>query len=400
LHGLRVSQSQAPTADNAKSGSQRAGYVGDAGCLPCHSNQSLSYAATSHHLTTQMPNDHSILGSFKAGSNILTIREPAAIPSTKWLYFEMLQKEDSYYESSVSGSGSYTSVQSGRIDLVVGSGVHGQSYLHWQGNQLFELPVSYWTVGQQWMNSPGYKDGTASFSRPITPRCMECHATYIKPLSSDPQTNRYLESSLAIGISCETCHGPGADHIAKEKVASNISTEAAGKAILNPASFSRDRQVDSCALCHNGTQREENATAFTYEPGNPLDGYLTPFPSNSVPPLDVHGDEVGLLKRSRCYLSSPGMSCSTCHNVHAPERPAAAYSDRCLTCHQWESCGVSQSLGRKIITGCIDCHMPEQRSTLIVSETAHKVIRATMRNHWIKVYPQLQRDGNTTESSR
>jgi hypothetical protein len=31
--------------------------------------------------------------------------------------------------------------------------------------------------------------------------------------------------------------------------------------------------------------------------------------------------------------------------------------------------------------------MPVQATNVIVSETAGKVTRATMRNHWIKVYP-------------
>jgi hypothetical protein len=31
--------------------------------------------------------------------------------------------------------------------------------------------------------------------------------------------------------------------------------------------------------------------------------------------------------------------------------------------------------------------MPVEATSVIVSETADKVVRATMRNHWIKVYP-------------
>jgi hypothetical protein len=30
--------------------------------------------------------------------------------------------------------------------------------------------------------------------------------------------------------------------------------------------------------------------------------------------------------------------------------------------------------------------MPEQQTNMIVSETAGSVVKATMRNHWIKVY--------------
>ena len=93
----------------------------------------------------------------------------------------------------------------------------------------------------------------------------------------------------------------------------------------------------------------------------PLDNYLQPNEGKIADHPDVHGNQVGLLQKSRCYLSSPKMSCSTCHDVHQPERPAAAYSDRCLSCHQVESCGMSKTMGHKIADNCIDCHMPVER---------------------------------------
>jgi hypothetical protein len=103
--------------------------------------------------------------------------------------------------------------------------------------------------------------------------------------------------------------------------------------------------------------------------------------------LDVHGNQVALLERSRCYRSSPDMSCITCHDVHAPERPAAEYSDRCLGCHKPESCGLYPKLGADIAKNCVDCHMQVQESDVIVSAVGGKQVKMRIRNHWIKVYP-------------
>src|SRR5580658_2694385 len=47
--------------------SKRPGYVGDGACMPCHKEQSLAYARTSHHMTSQLPGKTSILGSFNEG---------------------------------------------------------------------------------------------------------------------------------------------------------------------------------------------------------------------------------------------------------------------------------------------------------------------------------------------
>jgi hypothetical protein len=377
---------QQANATATHDGRSRAGYVGDAACSSCHKRQTLSYGLTSHHLTSQPASKSSLLGSFADGSNILTISDPSASPGTPHLYFKMEQKDSGYYQTAVAENGSQKLTKSARIDMVIGSGVRGQTYLYWSGDQLYELPVSYWSDGHQWINSPGYKDGTANFARRVDPRCLECHTSYIKSLSPDPQTNLYDKTSLVIGISCESCHGPGEEHVAQEKSSSALKKSREHN-ILNPAKFERDRQVDQCALCHNGTQREEMVPAFSYFPGRPLDDYLAPNPMDTAEHPDVHGNQVGLLKRSRCYLTSPSMTCSTCHDVHSPQLTIAQYSSRCLTCHQWKSCGVANKLGSSSTRNCIDCHMPMEQTNSVVSETAGRALRTTIRNHWIKIYP-------------
>jgi hypothetical protein len=380
----------------------RVGYAGDSACLPCHKAQSLSYPHTGHHLTSQLPTSTSVRGSFQDGANVLTIT-PENDPALPVLRFVMSEKEGSFFETAVTGFGPNLQRRTERIGLVTGSGKRGQTYLYWQGDRLFELPVSYWSDGNRWINSPGYDDGTANFSRAIGPSCIECHATYMQPLSSEAATNRFDRQSLVPGISCETCHGPAAAHISLESRRSSQrpvhSHEPIQAAILNPASFSRDRQVDLCAHCHNG-QLEPITPAFSFVPGKPLTDFFKPVPLPVSNHPDVHGNQVGLLKLSRCYQSSSSMSCSTCHDVHAVERPAISYSARCLTCHQWQSCKVASKLGHGAANNCIDCHMPVLPTNKIVSETAGKELHASMRSHWIKIYPQPSASTNGPAATR
>lgn len=370
-------------------GVDRTGYAGDASCFSCHKDISQSYLHTGHHLTSQLPTPASVLGSFQDGANLLTIVDPAqsAEPGLKYV---MESRKDGFFEIAKSGWGSDVFQRSERIDLVTGSGVRGQTYLYWQGDRLFELPVSYWTDGHRWINSPGYFDGTADFSRVVNPACLECHASYIRPLSNDPNTNRFDKASLVVGISCESCHGAGANHVRMEAKHETEANEATPHGILNPAKFSRDRKIDLCAECHNGIQREPLAPTFSYVPGRPLSEFFKPLPGPDVEHPDVHGNQVGLLERSKCYRSSEKMSCTICHDVHTTGQPAASYALKCLTCHQWQSCGKTKELGQsKIESECIDCHMPSEETNVIVSETAGQVVHAKMRNHWIKVYPNV-----------
>ena len=387
--GLFCTSSGQGTADGRSAAhppADRPGFVGDQACLSCHQQQAAPYARTAHHLTSQLPSKSTILGSFTPPSNVLWIANPLHAPDEPSLRFEMTQTADGFYQSAAADLGDKHLMHTERIDLVFGSGVRGQTYLYWTGDQLSELPVSYWTGGHQWINSPGYHDGTANFSRHVDARCMQCHSTWIQALSSDPQSYSYTRSSLMPGISCETCHGAGADHVAFESAAAKGLLLSEKQTILNPARWDRDRQVDACALCHNGTQRVELKPAFSFIPGTALDAYLAPNPVDAADAPDVHGNQVGLLKRSACYRGSPSMSCSTCHDEHEPERSPASYSSRCLSCHAWQACGAAKTLGHSIVHDCIRCHMPLMESNAIVSVTAGRTINAEVRTHWIRAY--------------
>lgn len=371
------------------SATARAGHAGDAACKACHSKQSESYQHTAHHLTSQLPTASSLLGSFRSGANSVTIVDLAQ-SAEPGLAFVMESRTEGWFEMARSVWNSDAYQRAERIDVITGSGMRGQTYLNWQGDRLFELPISYWSDGHRWINSPGYIDGTADFSRPVNPACLECHATYIRALSSNPGTNRYDRESLVVGIACESCHGPGADHVRREMARSTEGKDASGTGILNPAKFSRDRQVDLCAECHNGIQREGLKPTFSYVPGRPLSEFFKQLETPEATHPDVHGNQVGLLQKSKCYQSSELMSCSTCHDTHATGRSTADYSRKCLNCHKWQSCGVAVKMGDAIVGKCIDCHMPIEETNVIVSETAGQVVHAKMRNHWIKVYAEVR----------
>jgi Cytochrome c554 and c-prime len=354
----------------------RAGYVGDDACRSCHADKVESFHQTAHYLTSTAPSEKSILGKFSAGDNILRTANPN-------LLFRMDEqrpegKEAVFFQTAVAGTPPHTTSRMERFALVIGSGEKGQTYLFWNEDQLFQLPVSYWQdLG--WVNSPGYRDGFANFDRPIIPRCLECHATYFAPLP--PPSNRYSDAGFSLGIQCEKCHGPGREHVQREQTK---PAAPSGMGILNPARFSRDRQMDLCAWCHAG-HGQPLLPSFSYMPGDPLDKFIHFAPSDPKAALDVHGNQIELLKRSRCFLSS-GMTCITCHDVHATQHNLAGFSQRCLSCHKSDSATFAKA-DHPVSSNCIDCHMPEQATNLIIFNSEGKNMRPLMRSHWIKVYP-------------
>lgn len=364
-------------------------FAGDDACRTCHREQVETYHRTAHFLTSRLPDGDSILGKFAPGNNILKTANPA-------LFFRMEEhkpdekgkssagQQAGFFQTAVEGTPAHTTSHAERFALVVGSGGKGQTYLFWKGDQLFQLPISYWT-NLGWVNSPGYRDGFVNFDRPIIPRCLECHATYFEALP--PPTNRYATAGFTLGIQCEKCHGPGREHIARETSQEKPkATPAAAAAILNPARFSRDRQMDLCAWCHAG-HGQPLLPSFSYVPGDSLERFIDLPRPDPAAALDVHGSQVEMLKRSRCYAGST-MTCLTCHDVHATQHDLAEFSRRCLECHKPDSSAFSKP-DHYVSANCIDCHMPKQETGLIVFEWSGKRVSPRVRNHWIKVYSDI-----------
>ncbi len=305
----------------------RESYLGDDACGGCHQDKIESYHRTAHHLTSRLPAKDSILGNFSPDENILKTSNPN-------LFFRMEAMEGGFFETGVEGMPPYVTSRTERFGLVVGSGGKGQTFLFWKRDLLFQLPVSYWKdVG--WVNSPGYRDGVAYFDRPVNSRCLECHGTYFDSLA--PPINRYSQTGLTVGITCEKCHGPGRTHV--QRLGSKSSGTPPDTAILNPARFSRERQMDLCAWCHAG-HGEPLLPTFSYIPGEPLDKYLALPQPDPDAPIDVHGSQV--------MLSS---------------RTPAAFSEHRLHCHKVET---HPKIGKPIANNCVDCHMPKQQTNLIV----------------------------------
>jgi hypothetical protein len=195
--------------------------------------------------------------------------------------------------------------------------------------------------------------------------------------------NRYDSSNFVLSISCEKCHGPGREHGERQR---SWTAMLRGSAIVNPARLPRDRHLEVCALCHSG-DGQQKAPAFSHVPGKPLADYLVPAPVLPGEDVDVHGNQVARLAASRCFQASGTMTCSTCHDVHAPQRNITAFAGSCLQCHQVESCGLFAERGNAIANDCVDCHMPNLPSRTVVSSHEGRQVQPRVRSHWIKVYP-------------
>jgi hypothetical protein len=219
---------------------------------------------------------------------------------------------------------------------------------------------------------------------------MECHSTYFKKVSDPAKPlEEFDHNKILFGVDCEKCHGPAAMHVEFQSKNPDIKE---AKYIVNPGKLSRDRILDLCALCHGGPLTKSQPS-FTFQAGDTLANYFTL--NKAIPDIaniDVHGNQLGLLSRSKCFISS-SLTCLNCHNTHENENgKIEVFSQRCMTCHSKDhgrECRMTAAIGPIITQDCIDCHMPKQPSHAVSVYLQDSLIAtpALMRTHYITVYP-------------
>jgi hypothetical protein len=351
----------------------------DSTCARCHSDIHNSFIHTAHFHDSAPADSNSIKGSFEEGSNVFQFNP--------FMNVVMIKDENGYRQSArVNGA----EVQTAKFDVVIGSGRNGQTYLYWVNNQLYQLPVSYYRPAGVWCNSPGFPN-YAFFNREIRPNCLECHTTYTKVLSAADNHFEFSRESMVYGITCSRCH-PGGEQHAAYQLAHPDEKEA--KYVINAAKLSRQLRMDACGLCHSGF-RVAHKPAFSFQVGDSLALFSTGKPvSQQGDTLDVHGNQVGLLMASKCYVNSTDMDCSTCHDVHKTQfKQPKLFSAKCMTCHDGHNgntCTVKVDKNIVLSDNCVDCHMPVRASKAITLNVAggNQFLPDFLRSHYIAVYPQ------------
>ncbi len=360
-----------------------AGYLGAEACAECHKDKYEGFRETAHHRTSATALGGTILGSFAQGDNSLEARSQA-------LRFEMTQEGDSFYQTAHSRdpSGAERSRKE-RFDFVIGSGKLGQMYLYWDKDRLYQLPISYMTASDKWINSPGYRDGVANFSRPIAPRCLECHTTYFGVDSYT--TNVYDKENYLLRISCERCHGPGSKHY-RNQIEGEESETKGGPYIVSPAKLTPERSLEICAQCHSGSGVEAFGKPFSHRPGADIRRHYKLKDMATQNQLGVHAtNQIARLSESKCFRESESMTCVSCHDPHQQERGnLKLFSERCMKCHEtMEVCGVSDHMGAGIADNCVDCHLPQMHDLNMGLDAAQGFQFQEMRDHNIGIYPDV-----------
>lgn len=384
---LAVFCTQCTNVNGSKTDVRGAAYANPQTCIKCHKDIYDNYMHTSHYHTSKPIVTNALQAGITAGNNTFAYNDSVKVRVEK--------KPDGLYQTVyLKGK----NVRSEKFDVAFGSGEKAQTYAYWRGNGLFELPLSYFKQIHNWANSPGFTVHNPYFDRSIISRCFECHGSYAQKHfvqnGSISVTQEYAKDSVLYGIDCQRCHGPAAAHVNFQQ--DNPQVKQA-RFIATYQSLNRQQKIEMCAVCHSGNDRELIRSAFAFKPGDELSAFYDPYGQTSGTP-DVHGNQTGLLKQSKCYLTNISMTCTTCHDTHVKETGnTIAYAQKCMNCHRPEThnfCKMAPQLGSAINTRCIDCHMPAMPSKLITYKTAATKQASSyfLHTHRIAIYPQKTKE--------
>ncbi|MEN9570118.1 MAG: hypothetical protein RL172_1349 [Bacteroidota bacterium] len=369
----KSSKSQGPA------NSSLTGFAGAEACRSCHQDIYNQHANTMHYKTSALASTATVMADFADSAH-------NRFYFNNNLYIAAEKRGDSLFQTV------YQNQQpklSRPFNFVTGSGRHGQTFLYWHQNYIFQLPLTYFSATNEWTNSPGYSAGKVQFNRPVTARCLECHSTYFKEeTSSNARADQFSKNDLILGIQCEKCHGPAVNHVAYHQ---QYPADTVPAHIARSTMFNRTQQLDMCRYCHGG-RLSKIKPSFSYTAGASLFDYFSKDSANAqTAEPDVHGNQYGLLAASQCFIKS-NITCGSCHSPHANQHNNTQwFVAKCNGCHTapQSTCKLAgKQPAAFLANNCIDCHMPKQASKtiLVLQQGASVPLAAFMRTHKIAVY--------------
>lgn len=357
------------------------GFVGGAVCADCHAREAKAWQGSHHDLAMQPATPATVLGDFADASHThfdITSR--------------FFRRGDRFFVNTESETGVLKDYE---IAYTFGVYPLQQYLIAFPGGRYQALSLAWDSRpkaqgGQRWFHlypderiPPGDILHWTALNQNWNYMCADCHSTALTR-NYDLAADRYTTTWSEIDVSCETCHGPGAEHVASAASAAAAAPgkppppvtppvprfndrDGVGWAIEPPAVTARRTvpppavraEVEACAPCH----ARRGALGDWIGHGRPLqDAYRPSLLTEGLYHADGQmQDEVynyGSFLQSKMYRA--GVTCSDCHDPHSLQQRAAG-NGVCLQCHAKEAFDSARHHFHQpdgAGGSCVACHAP------------------------------------------
>ncbi len=404
---------------------ENGGFVGSEACRSCHPDQYSSWYASFHRTMTQPATPDTVLGSFDQ----VRLEDRGEVYNLErrgdefWVEMKALWQMETAEGRDLSRLPHLPRVQQ-RVFMTTGSH-HLQTY--WIqvpefNGMFFQLPWFFHIAEQRWI------PGADSFLKPpatIPERtimwneaCLDCHTVGGQPqirVSEGTMFSRVAE----LGIACESCHGPGGEHVRVNRLPLRRYRyhfgDQADPTIINPSRLEPSRASDVCGQCHSfsgtydpgswslqgrayraGQELEETLHIVGYSEGwtDPLlQDWLREEPDVlsghfwKDGTIRVAGREFNGLLESECFKQGD-LSCLSCHSMHESD-PSDQLAQQmegdpaCLQCHTDYAERISEHTHHapdSTGSSCYNCHMPNTTFGLFTAMRSHRIDNPSVAN--------------------
>ena len=391
----------------------RVAYVGSGACRDCHLERFASWKRTFHRTMTAEATPELVQGDF-GGATLVSAGVTARMDRGPGGRFRMTFSRPGEAERVAT------------VDRTVGSHRY-QQYLTKIADTYWRLPVAWSVTDHRWFpmtsaflfRDPDPVAGGATDGRPVfgggdfdrhvtrwNDNCVFCHNVAPNP-ARDPETGRFATAVAELGVACEACHGPGAEHVTRNadpaRRARLAATRAADPTIVNPSRLSPERSADVCGRCH-GQRLADDVGPFLahgdpFVPGDDLAIESAPLWRDTP----LHGDRTAFAARFwtdgtarltayeyQGLLQSPcamggSLTCTSCHGMHEGDprgqvraRFAGQPDAMCTGCHAALAAPPALAAhahhdpagagGR-----CVACHMPRIVYGVLDVHRSHRI---------------------------
>ncbi len=386
--GFRAPATTASRSPPAVTHAATVAYVGRAVCGECHAREVEAWRGSDHDLAMQVADETTVLGNFAdakfayAGTTTtFSRRDGKFVVKTDGADGKLADFEIKYTFGIRPLQQYLVEFPGGRLQALSiawdarPKAQGGQRWFHlYPGQEIKAGDWLHWTGGGQNWNFT----------------CAECHSTNLRK-QFDEATGTYNTTWSELNVSCEACHGPGANHVAWARRQGDwkAQMETKGLAIAlderrgvqwppiadtgnarRSVARASSREIDTCARCHGRAARLTD----DYVHGRPpLDTHRLARLDEGLywPDGQMRGEVYnwGSFLQSRMYAQ--GVTCSDCHDPHSLKLRIPG-NGVCAQCHQPAKFDTPQHTHHATGTpgaACANCHMPT--TTYMVVDPRH-----------------------------
>ncbi|HKJ31014.1 MAG TPA: tetratricopeptide repeat protein, partial [Balneolales bacterium] len=326
-------------------------FVGAEACKSCHESEYKKWKKSDHYHAMAVADSESVRGNF----NNTHFKQNG-------VKYHFYKKRGNYYVNTIGADGNYHSYQ---IQYTFGWTPLQQYLIKFPGGKYQALTVA-WDVNKKnwfflypkmkitphdWLH---WTKGAMTWNT----MCADCHSTNLHQ-NLDVKTESFHTTWSEINVSCESCHGPGKQHV------DYMHSLHGKKPDLNlmrsqlrmTKGTSAHKLVSECARCHSLREKFTNAFQHNEKFLDQYDPQL-PHPADYYPDGQIKHEDYVYASFLQSKMYHYGVACTNCHNPHTYKLIATG-NKLCLNCHadKYNTVTHTHHKPNTSASKCINCHM-------------------------------------------